>query len=224
MNEKNNNLIIVLLSVIATTLIIGVLYLMVNLKATSQAEEVASVPTPTAVESEVAEPLLPLGSTVVTFSTSPGQKWKCSEYGDPCDNVRITTEVDLYKASTGDELTGKFFIRAYNDSSYKLAPKIGEMFLSQNAYLFDGDGGNDVFQVDKEVLLTIKASSTAPIAKRFEDKFSLEYMSPMPHWNPNIKDSGYVLHLLNEGKVSDFNDRHIDFYFKDGLMDINTPL
>lgn len=231
MNNKNHTLIVVLLTIIATTLVLGAIYLLLNqrtpgteslLTNEQETEKVSPIGQPnetTKVEDKEVKPVFESGETVlINENVKP---WKCSPNGDPCERVLVTTEIDLTEASMGDQLTGRFFIRAYNGADYRNSPKIGELQITQNFNPFAGDGGGVPFEKDTEEILTIKASEKPPVMDelKFKDRFYLEYMDSVPGWD----SPGYVLSITNEGKSFDFNGRFIDFYYSNGVLDINVP-
>jgi hypothetical protein len=241
MNNKNQTLLVVLLTIIATTLVLGVIYLSLIQKTpetesliTSEPAVEKQLPTtePTTVSKEVEEEIKPVFESGETVLINENYKpWKCSLNGDPCEKVLVTTEILLTEASMGNKLTGRFFIRAYNGADYRNSPKIGELQITQNFNPFSGDGGGIPFEKEREEILTIKAYEKPPVFSEselkdrfnlvleFKDKFYLEYMDSVPGWDM----PGYVLRIANEDKASDFNGRFIDFYYSNGVLDINVP-
>lgn len=231
MDNKNHTLIVVLLTIIATTLVLGTIYFLFSKKTpetessiTSELEIEKEVPVtqPPTLSKETEKEVKPVFESGETVLINENYKpWKCSPNGDPCEKVLVTTEIVLTKASIGDQLTGRFFIRAYNGADYRNSPKIGELQITQIFNPFTGDGGGVPFEKDTDEILTIKASEKPPVMDelKFKDKFYLEYMDSVSGWDI----PGYVLRLENAGAVSDFNGRFIDFYYSNGVLDINVP-
>jgi hypothetical protein len=166
----------------------------------------------TETESTTEQPAYEAGTTyMVSRNLKP---WVCSANGDPCDNITVTTEVDLTEPAPGNELTGKYFIRAY-DGDYKTGTKIGELQLTQNYNPF----GENTLDPDEILTLLTFQKQAQSIDSIFESKFYLQYKDPVPGWDM----PGYILHLENEGEKSDYDGRFIDFLYKDGKMEISVP-
>lgn len=122
MNNKNRTTIIVSLAIIAIALILGIVYLLANQESSetepliiNEREVDDILPTDHQgdiidTEEKVAEPVFESGETVLISRND--QPWKCSPNGDSCEEILVTTEIELTEASMGDQLTGLFFIRA----------------------------------------------------------------------------------------------------------------
>lgn len=163
-------------------------------------------------ETTTVQPSYEAGTTyLVSKNLKP---WVCSANSDPCDNITVTTEVDLTKPVVGNELTGKYFIRAY-DGDYKTGTKIGELQLTQNYNPF----GENTLDSDEILTLLTFQKQAQSIDSIFESIFYLQYNDSVPGWDM----PGYILHLENEGKKSDYDGRFIDFLYKDGKMEISVP-
>jgi len=168
---------------------------------------------------EKAKPVFEAGKTVlISKNVKP---WNCSKYGDTCEKILVTTEVYLTEPSMGDTLTGKFYIRSYDGNDYLNSPKIGELQITQNFNPFAGDGGGVPYEKDTKEILTIKMSpDSLPTDEfRFQNKFYLEYLNLIPSFNT----PGYILHINNDGETSQFDQRMIDFLYKNENLSISTP-
>lgn len=228
MNNKNRTTIIVSLAIIAIALILGIVYLLANQESSetepliiNEREVDDILPTDHQgdiidTEEKVAEPVFESGETVLISRND--QPWKCSPNGDSCEEILVTTEIELTEASMGDQLTGLFFIRAYNGTDYRNSPKIGELQITQNYNPFAGDGGTP-FEKDTEQVLTINAyeKSQTRDELRFKDRFYLEFMGSVSDWGDS---AGYMLRLENV-KESNFNGQWIDFYYSNGVVNIS---
>jgi hypothetical protein len=130
----------------------------------------------------------------------------CSKYGDICDNVITTLEVDLTEPSYGDKLTGLFYVRGFLDGK-----KIGEKQIIKNYNQYSSNSE------DKNRILTLKYP--------FNSNYYLKYYDSMSNWGMDLI-FGYELIIKNLETPSSFNGRWIDFYYtkKDGILNINFPL
>lgn len=146
---------------------------------------------------------------IISKSTAP---INCSKNGKPCENIWVTTEVDLTEQSTEDKLTGKFFIRAYNGNDY--ANKIGESILVQNYNPFEGKDPNIPKEEPKEIM-TLLASDKSSL----ESKFNLTYSESVPGWDI----PGYTVKIENEGGKSKLDGRYVDFLYDGKEVKISFP-
>jgi hypothetical protein len=229
MNDKKYTLIVVLLTIIATTLVLGSVYMLVNSSSSvldttelneQEVEElvdeddVAEIEDP---ETEYLVPIYEVGDTVVV--SEDFRKPRCSEREVECNKVLVTTEVDITEPSYGDELTGRFYIRAYNGPSYIENQKLEETQITQNFNPFNGDGGSPIV-IDTAEILTIKATdANLPDDLKFKDKFYLEYIDSAASWSI----PGYTFYLKNEGEESTYSKRFLDVGSFDGELSIGFP-
>jgi len=223
MNNKNQTIIIILLTALTTTLIIGVIaFLLGNkdgecevAKYLSQKEntiqtEVIEKPTEAQIEEESIENEKEEQRAWYTkgshFVISEKTNIVCSQNGDPCPNVKIITEVDLTEdANPGDDLVGKFFVRAYEGSE---ANQIGEAQIMKTRNPFAGDGGGIPLEDNSEETLTIESPNPD---KDFEEAFYIE---------KGVNDEFYKVYL-NTKEKSGYNGVEIDFLYRDGKMTIS---
>ena len=128
----------------------------------------------------------------------------CSQYGNNCDQIKISLEVDLTEDSNGDQLTGKFYARAYLANR-----KVGEIQITQSYDAFCGDGGQrEACTEDVERILTLN--------NPFKSNFYLTYQSEQ-------QDIWYKLTLNNSPIQSSYSGRWIDFYYKNDVVNISFP-
>lgn len=147
--------------------------------------------------------LYPADSTVRINEYSP---LFCKSDNKKCSQIKIVLEADLTKESSGDKLTGKFYIRGYLDNK-----KIGEKQLTQNYNPFCGDGGQKPCKPDTDVILTID--------KPWQSNFYLTYKTDKD-WS---SDPGYFLTIKNTPTTSSYNDRFVGLSFEDNILYINFP-
>lgn len=147
----------------------------------------------------------PLYSAGTTVQINEYMSPICSSYGDNCDQIKITLDVDLTEDSNGDKLTGKFYARAFLGDE-----KVGETQITQNYNPFCGDGGQPCVE-DQERILTLDYP--------FQSNFYLTYQQSVP----SFLEPGYILTLNNTPVQSSYSDRLVDFYYENDIVNISFP-